>query len=355
MDNQVLNNAKYSDNTDEWFTPYEVIEEELVHYEDQFKGKVVLCNCDDPFESNFTYYFLRNFNRLRLKELICTSFSGSRVNYVKRNEQWTLPSYLNNQYENYEKRGYRLRVDHISGKMGTIVEDDAIRDAIGKNGVIMKLRGDGDFRSDECVELLKKCDICCTNPPFSLFSELFSLIMKYEKKFLLIGNQNAITYKEIFPFIKENKAWVGYKFGDMAFRVPNNTKPRQTRFWIDESGQKWRSLGNAMWLTNLDTEKHSQDLLLTQKYNPNVYPKFDDFDAINVSRVAIIPKDYDGIMGVPITFLKYHNGVQFEIIGEANHGSDNEFDLFKPRIKGKDLFKRILIKKTKHGAEKYAI
>ena len=192
---------------------------------------------------------------------------------------------------------------------------------------------------------MKECDICCTNPPFSLFASLFSLLIKYEKQYLLIGNQNAITYKEIFPYIKENKAWVGYRFGDMSFRVPDDTEPRNTRFWVDESGQKWRSLGNAMWLTNLDMPKRHQELILTAHYESEKYPKYDDFDGINVQKVADIPMDYFGIMGVPITYLKYHNGEQFEIVGEANHGSDNEFDLFKPRVNGKELFKRILIRR----------
>lgn len=207
------------------------------------------------------------------------------------------------------------------------------------------MEGSGDFRTEECIKYMKECDICCTNPPFSLFSELFSLLVKYEKKYLLIGNQNAITYKEIFPYIKENKAWVGYRFGDMKFRVPADTKPRKTRFWIDETGQKWRSLGNAMWLTNLDMQKRHEELKLTKHYCPKNYPKYDNYDAINVRKVIDIPMDYYGIMGVPITYLKYHNESQFEIVGEANHGSDNEFDLFKPKVNGKELFKRILIKR----------
>lgn len=218
-----------------------------------------------------------------------------------------------------------------------------------KKGTVNKLKGDGDFRSDECIEYLKEADIVVTNPPFSKFIDLFSLLVKYEKKYLLIGNQNAITYKEIFPYIKNGKAWIGCKFGDMAFKVPDDTTPRKTRFWIDENGQKWRSLGNAMWLTNLDNQRKHQKLELTAVYEPAKYSKYDDFDAINVSRVRDIPKDYKGIMGVPLTYLKYHNEEQFEIIGEANHGSDNEFDLFKPKIKGKDIFKRILIKAKDYG------
>ena len=183
-----------------------------------------------------------------------------------------------------------------------------------------------------------------TNPPFSLFRELISLVTEYEKQFLVIGNQNAITYKEIFPLIQENKAWIGYQFGDMAFRVPDDSEPRKTRFWIDSTGQKWRSLGNAMWLTNMDMNRRHERLELTQFYDAESYPRYDEYDAIEVSKVANIPRDYDGVMGVPITFLNKYNPEQFEIIGEANHGSDNSFDLFKPTINGKLKFKRILIR-----------
>ena len=235
----------------------------------------------------------------------------------------------------------------MPGKDEEIVDDETIKNILSIEGTVKTLNGNGDFTTDECVQYLEQCDICCTNPPFSLFTELFSLITKYNKQFLLIGNQNAITYKEIFPYIKENKVWVGYRFGDMAFRVPADTEPRNTRFWIDETGQKWRSLGNAMWLTNLKTEKHQQKLTLTKCYDPVLYPEYDNFNGINVKKVTEIPMDYNGIMGVPITYLKYHNEEQFEIVGEANHGSDNEFDLFKPKVNGKELFKRILIKRKK--------
>lgn len=347
--NSVLNNAKYSaNNTDEWYTPYEIIDEELEHYKEQFVGKSVLCNCDDPYESNFCYYFLRNFNRLRLKKLVCTSFVGSKIDQIQGNVQLTLDLYDSDGNPILIGQGYVLSVSKMPGKAGDVVPDETIKKVLQKKNTVKRLQGTGDFRSEECVEYLKKCDICCTNPPFSLFAALFSLLIKYDKQYLLIGNQNAITYKEIFPYIKENKAWVGYRFGDMAFRVPADTEPRKTRFWIDESGQKWRSLGNAMWLTNLDTSKRHQELKLSHIYDPDMYPKYDNYDAINVRKVSDIPIDYEGVMGVPITFLKYHNGSQFEIVGEANHGSDNEFDLFKPKINGKEIFKRILIRRKKN-------
>ena len=346
--NSILNNARYTaDNTDEWYTPYEIIAEELIHYEDAFRNKVVLCNCDDPFQSNFCYYFLKNFNKLHLKKLICTSYSGSKLDQIENNSQLTLDLV----YESGEPvkvgQGYVLTVSKIPGKSGKEIDDGTIKAFLEKKNVVKKLNGNGDFRSEECLKYLRQADITCTNPPFSLFANLFSLLVKYNKQYLLIGNQNAITYKEIFPYIKEDKAWVGYRFGDMAFRVPADTKPRNTRYWVDETGQKWRSLGNAMWLTNIDVPRRHKRLDLTEHYDPERYPKYDNYNAINVSRVAEIPMDYDGIMGVPITYLKYHNDSQFEIVGEANHGSDNEFDLFKPKINGKEQFKRILIKRKK--------
>lgn len=353
--NLILNQARYSDdNTDEWYTTYETVADELIHYRNNFKNKVVLCNCDDPYMSSFSYYFLKNFNILGLKKLICTSYAGSKINSIKNNIFPSL-NLVDDYRETITKNGSVLIVTYMPGKVGEPVSNIDIEKMLKKKGSVKRLRGYGDFQSSECVEFLKQCDICCTNPPFSLFAKLFSLLIKYEKKYLLIGNQNAITYKEIFPYIKENKAWVGYKFGDMAFRVPNDSKPRKTRFWIDENGQKWRSIGNAMWLTNLDIPKRHQTLILSQKYNPLKYPRYDNFDAINVSKVMDIPADYYGVMGVPITYLKYHNGAQFDIVGEANHGSDNEFDLFKPIINGKEQFKRILIRKKIKEMKKYNI
>lgn len=343
--NTILNKAKYTDDTDEWYTTYETIAEELGHYREQFYDKIVLCNCDDPYESNFCYYFMKHFNQLKLKKLICTSYSESKISQIKDNVQLSFDLWEETSTIQKENHGYVLQITNIPGPVDKEVSDEEIKKILRKKGTVTQLYDNGDFRTDECINYLKECDICCTNPPFSLFSELFSLINKYKKKYLLIGNQNAITYKEIFPYIKENKAWVGYRFGDMAFKVPSDTEPRSTRFWIDETGQKWRSLGNAMWLTNLDINKRHQDLELTKKYNPIDYPFYDNFNAIHIRKVADIPMDYDGIMGVPITFLKYHNNTQFEIIGEANHGSDNEFDLFKPKLNGKEVFKRILIKK----------
>lgn len=338
--NSILNKARYSDNTDEWYTDYRTVEEEVSHYTKQFRGKIVLCNCDDPYESAFSKFFLKNFNVLKLKKLICTSYKGSSIvgrSSIKDSNNCALSN----------ESAYVMVVERLPFSTTTVIGDEEIESYLRTAGVVKKLKGDGDFRSRECLEYLKESDIVVTNPPFSKFTDLFSLLVKYDKKYLVIGNQNAITYKEIFPFIKDGKAWIGYRFGDMSFRVPSNTPPRNTRFWIDESGQKWRSLGNAMWLTNLDTERKHQELVLTAHYDPEKYPKYDTYDAINVARVSDIPMDYPGVMGVPLTYLKYHNEDQFEIVGEANHGSDNEYDLFKPIISGKELFKRILIRNRK--------
>lgn len=332
MGNSILNKAKYSNNnTDEWYTTYETVEKELLNYMSQFKNKIVLCNCDDPYESSFSKFFLSNFNRLELKKLVCISYGKSMMHSSECD------------------RGLVLEIDHLPD----LLDGEEIKKHIDGNNLVQKLLGDGDFRSKESIEYLIDSDIVVTNPPFSKFIELFSLISKYNKKYLLISNQNAITYKEIFPYIKTNQAKIGYHFGDMQFKVPEDTEPRKTRFWIDESGQKWRSIGNAMWLTNLDVNKNTNKLILNHKYVEGKYPKYDNFDAIHISKVSEIPCDYDGIMGVPITFLKYYDEKAYEIIGEANHGSDNEFDLFKPVVNGKETFKRILIKKRKR--ESYEI
>lgn len=335
-DNSTLNKARYSENTDEWYTDYATVESEVSHYVKQFEGKTVLCNCDDPYKSAFTNYFLRNFNKLGLKKLICTSYKGSRiVTLLDLVDDNNLPLNNNSAYVMIVESFPKVDENTTEEELTTIIE---------KLGVVRELNGDGDFRSDECIAYLQESDIVVTNPPFSKFIDLFTLLVRYDKRYLLIGNQNAITYKEIFPYIKNGQAWIGYRFGDMAFKVPDDTPPRKYRYWVDADGQKWRSLGNAMWLTNLDNERKHKELVLTCTYSPEKYPRYDNFDAINVSRVLEIPKDYAGIMGVPLTYLKYHNERQFEIIGEANHGSDNKFDLFKPKIDGKEIFKRILIR-----------
>lgn len=329
--NVYLQTAKNCKN-DEFYTTYEDIAKELSNYTEQFYNKTVLCNCDNPFESNFCKYFVENFNKLRLKRLICTSYKDSLY----------APGELNF-YDEEVPRGNYLILDGLEDSgMGNYSKETIIH-----NAAIGKLNGNGDFASPECIEFLKEADIVVTNPPFSLFRSFISLIVKYEKKFLVIGNMNAITYKEIFPLIQDNKAWLGYNNGDMAFRVPMDSEPRATRFWIDKTGQKWRSLGNAMWLTNLDVSYRHETMSLITAYNPDIHRTFDNYNAINVPKVALIPYNYDGIMAVPLTILHKYNPTQFEIIGEANHGSDNPYDLFAPTIDGKLIFKRILIRHKK--------
>lgn len=337
--NSVLNRSKSAKNNDEFYTTYETIEKELAHYETQLEGKVILCNCDDPFESNFSKYFIKNFNRLKLKKIMCTSYCSSKVISTESDLTDQNGEPLSNEH------GYKLSITRVPKNITNDSTDLQIHKFLKGRKRIKKLDGTGDFRSKECVDCLRKCDIVITNPPFSLFRELVSLIIENNKQFLLIGNQNAITYKEIFPLIQNNEAWIGYQFGDMSFKVPADAEARTTRFWIDENGQKWRSLGNAMWLTNIDINRRHQELVLDKHYNEKDYPKYDEYDAIEVSRVVDIPIDYDGIMAVPITFLNKHNPDQFEIVGEANHGSDNPFDLFKPTINGKLIYKRILIRR----------
>ena len=223
-------------------------------------------------------------------------------------------------------------------KNGNRIIDDAEID-------VKPLKGDGDFRSKECIELLKQADIVVTNPPFSLFREYVAQLVEYEKKFVIIGNQNAITYKEIFPYLKNNEIWIGYGFGDMGFKVPDYFEPKATRFWIDDTGQKWRSLGNICWFTNLDIQKRHEELILYKRYSPEEYPTYDNYDAINVNKTKEIPVDYEGVMGVPITFMDKYNPDQFEII-KFRKGND-EKDLVYTDENGKRVqpYFRILIKR----------
>lgn len=206
------------------------------------------------------------------------------------------------------------------------------------------MQQNGDFRSPECIEILKQSDIVVTNPPFSLFREYVAQLMEYEKKFVIVGNQNAITYKETFKLIKENKIWLGNKSGDMAFRVPDYYEEKATRYWQDETGQKWRSLGNICWFTNLDHAKRHEELLLYNTYSAEEYPKYDNYDAIEVSKTKDIPIDYQGAMGVPITFLDKYNPEQFEIIGLDRYVKDNPNYGKRFTLNGKETYARILIK-----------
>lgn len=340
MANKNLNQAKEA-KKDEFYTQLVDIENELKHYREHFRDKVVLCNCDDPYESNFFKYFALNFNTLGLRKLIATCYNGSPV---QGNE---LMIDFGDFTEEPKKKAFKVEITEVNDYNGDGVVNLTDVQYLLQNdrNVLTMLKENGDFRSRECIELLKEADIVCTNPPFSLFREYVAQLMKYDKKFLIIGNQNALKYKEIFPFIIQNKIWLGNKAGDMAFKVPPTYEARETRYWQDETGQKWRSLGNICWFTNLYHKKRKEKLVLWKSFSPEDYSTYDNYNAIEVGKVDNIPCDYDGIMGVPITFLDKYNPDQFEIIGVLNHGCDNEYDLAKPILNGKELYTRILIKR----------
>ena len=288
--NSNLNRAKKARN-DEFYTMLSDIENELIHYLEHFKDKVVYCNCDDPRRSNFVKYFQMNFDKLNLKKLIATG---------------------------YKKDGRGLKL---------------VYDSENKDDNVELLEGDGDFRSEECVELLKRADIVVTNPPFSLASLYMQQLIEHGKKFLIIGPLNLIAYKDTFPYFIKWQAWPGVNW------VKSFTEP----------GGKIMKMGNVVWYTNLDHKKRHEKLVLTEKYDPVKYPKFDNYDAIEVGKYTDIPKDYAGVMGVPISYLMHHNPEQFEIVGELRHGSDNEFDYANPMIEGKVKYMRILIRRKPVG------
>ena len=271
---------------DEFYTQLNDISNEMYHYRHHFKGKKVFLNCDDPTWSNFWRFFELNFTDLGLKKLTSTHYDP-------------------------EERTYKLVMEAGTDGTPTITQTP--------------LEGNGDFRSAECIELLDEADIITTNPPFSLFREYVAQLMEHRKQFLILANQNAITYKEIFPLLKDNRIWLGYKSGDMAFKVPDTYEPRKTRYWQDETGQKWRSFGNICWFTNLDIDKRHQPLTLWRDYTPEDYPHYDNYDAIEVNRVDNIPCDYFGLMGVPITFMDKYCPEQFAILGMTDR--DNRYGL----------------------------
>lgn len=290
MANKNLNKAKEA-KKDEFYTQLEDINNELRHYREHFHGKTVLCNCDDPRVSNFFIYFANNFHKLGLKKLIATCYKSQDVNLFSQNAS--------------EKAVYMI----YEGQFG----DNGLPDP--QSIEVLPLNGDGSFDSLECIEFLKEADIVVTNPPFSLFRDYVSMLIKYDKKFLIIGPTNALKYKEIFPLIMSNELWLGFHNGDMSFTVPDSYEPRETRYWVDATGQKWRSMGNCCWYTNLDHKRRHEDLILYKTYSPEEYPKYENYDAINVNRTEDIPADYEGVMGVPITFMDKYNPSQFEILG----------------------------------------
>jgi len=325
--NTSLNKARIA-KADEFYTQLSDIEDELRHYKKHFRGKVILCNCDDPYESNFFKYFAMNFNSLGIKKLIATSYVDSPV-------QGSLLSLIDvkeiNQTDN--KHPYKVEITAVTdeNKDGAVDLSDVEYLLKNKRNVLTLLKGDGDFRSTECVELLKQADIVVTNPPFSLFREYVQQLVKYDKKFLILGSLNAITYKEIFKLIKGNAIWVGY----------NNYEQNNT--YIGTDGKKYAKMGNTGWYTNLDHTKRHEPLTLYKKYSPKEFPHYDNYDAINVDKVSDIPLDYDGVMGVPITFLDKYNPDQFEILGIANNVRWIGYECLTT-INGIKIYNRILIK-----------
>lgn len=308
---------------DEFYTQLSDIENELRHYKKHFKGKVVFCNCDDPYESNFFKYFAMNFNALGLKKLIATCYAGSPV----AERQLSL-------FEEESSKESRTGVPHkivitevtdMNGDGATNLSDVEWLIRNNKN-VLTRLKGDGDFRSPECVALLKEADIVVTNPPFSLFRQYVAQLIENEKDFLIIGNVNAITYKEIFPLIKNNKIWLGPSItsGDRKFNVPDNYPLNAAGCGIDSDGRHFIRVKGVRWFTNLDHNQRHEKLDLFKQYNPNEYQKYDNYNAINVEKTAEIPLDYEGIIGVPITFLDKYCPEQFELLGITS--GRNEFN-----------------------------
>jgi len=281
-------------------------------YRKQFKNKTIYLPCDDPAEkkSEFWGFFVNNFDAFGLKKLIATHYD---------------------EYGN----AYKIWIDKDNNNDGFIDEGDAEQE---------DLIGNGDFRTPECCDILNESDIVITNPPFSLLREFVDWIMTANKQFLIICPQNAFKYKEIFPYVKEGKIWSGYIFNKTLDFIMSDDYVITKNGYIDNDGKKHGKVSGICWMTNLFVSKRNEPLILTKKYNEIDYPTYDNYDAIDVGRVENIPKDYDGIMGVPITILGKYCPNQFEIIGEANHGSDNQYDLFKPIVNGKEKYPRILIK-----------
>lgn len=329
MQNSNLQKAKASAK-DEFYTQLEDIENELKHYRAHFQDKVVYCNCDDPRVSNFFKYFSSNFEFLGLKKLITTCYKNQQMDLFSR--------------EDSERA---ISLEYTGDKDGDMVVSlDEI--------AVTRLRGDGCFKSPECVELLKQSDIVCTNPPFSRFREYLPKLMEYEKKILIIGNMNAVTYKEIFPLIKDNKLWYGPSIssGDREFGVPDHYPITAASSRVDPEGRRYVRVKGVRWFTNLDHRKRHEELFLYKKYSPEKYPHYDNYDAIEVSKTKEIPEDWPGAMGVPITFLDKYNPDQFEILGATESEGkgfsgglwDSQSRVAQAVVDGRRVYKRLFIR-----------
>lgn len=305
MSNRKLSKAKMA-KKDEFYTRYEDIQTELNNYEEHLKNKTILCNCDDPYESNFCKFFLKNFNYFGLKRLICTSYSGSSI----IGQQLSL---FDDDELMTSENGYVIDINEISMENGRGISDDDINRLLkSKKRGVKKLKNNGDFLSEECIKYLKMADIVVTNPPFSLFKEYVAQLIDYDKSFIIIGNQNAITYKEIFPLFKDNKMWLGNGFkGNVGFFE----SPYKDYAVASQRKEGLIRISGVMWFTNLDIKKRHENLILYRRYNPNDYPKYVTYTGIDVNKTSEIPCDYSGVMGVPKTFMNKYNPDQFEILG----------------------------------------
>jgi len=330
MANRNLHDAKIA-KKDEFYTRIEDIANELKHYREFFRGKSVLCNCDDPYESNFFKFFALNFNAWGLKKLVATCYDGSPVagNELQlslftdddfNDVGGAMPSSPNASEDDTatgRRRSYKIEITEVPDMNGDGAVDMTDVDILIRSdkNVLTKLRGNGDFRSAECVEMLKEADVVVTNPPFSLFREYVAQLIEYGKKFLIIGNMNAITYKEIFPLIKDNRIWLGYENGAKEYLASENYAEEYPNKVYMRDGHYYAKMGNTGWFTNIVHKKRHETLDLYKTYTPEEYPRYDNYDAINVDKTADIPMDYPGVMGVPITFMDKYNPEQFEIIG----------------------------------------
>ncbi len=331
--NGTLHRAKRS-KYDEFYTQLSDIENELRHYKRHFRGKTVYCNCDDPRVSNFWQYFALNFQRLGLKKLVTTCYKNQSADLFSRHDSERAVML---EYQGYRKGENVPRPEDIG---------------------LTHLKGDGDFRSRECIEILKEADIVVTNPPFSLFREYVAQLIEYDKKFLIVGHQNAMTYKDVFPLIQSNQLWLGrgFKRNCAHFIAPTYEDYASD---ADHRAGMIRVSG-VMWFTNLDHAKRHEDLILYKRYSPGEYPKYDNYDAINVNYTSNIPEDYDGAMGVPITFLTKHNPDQFEILGAtesegkgfSNGLWDSDSGVAQPVVGGQRLYKRLFIRRKKDENER---
>ena len=319
--NNNLGSAKAEKN-DEFYTRLIDIENELRYYRRHFKGKTVLCNCDDPFESQFFKYFVMNFVKLGLKKLIATCYRGSPI----AGTQLDFWNSSNVQSKGIPYKAIVTSVYDATGDGYLDMEDIKELFRIGKNELV-ELKEDGDFRSDECLALLDEADIVCTNPPFSLFHEYVMTLVKHNKKFIIIAPLNGIKYKHTFPLIKNGTMWLGVTSPKEFIASKNYTKRANLR--VKKDGTTVAVFGNIYWVTNLDIKKRHEDLILVKRYDASSYPSYDNFDGIEVSDVKDIPYDYDGFMGVPISFLEVHNPEQFELIGRGEGNLAKEIGVTK--------------------------